>query len=438
MSQGEDLYAAREDTARPAFELALRGYDKRQVDQYVARTDSEIAGLEAERERSQGRLRDLAGQIQQMQAELTDLRQRPAQIDQASFRDLGPMVDQILALAEKQADAIVTSAAQRAAQHQSDAEKALAEAREHADEMRAEGQRAREQAEQEAKQLAEQSAQQAEQSRTETEAAAEAARTQLQQEIEAARTQAQQELAQWKAGVDRDITEQRNAATQKNAALHAEAQQYSADIRRRTDEQAAAHQQQLAVVQQEIRARQQAVAQLQGELETAQQRLTQLRQEGAAAETEVNQLQQRLGEVTQDLSAELARLDDARRSADSAERHAKEVRARVQREAKRVADLAAAAVMAAAAGGAETGEYPKVVRPGGNPVAAAPAVPVPAGPVLEVPEAAEPDDDDTDLPVVPLGRELPALTVATPARGNTLVVPVQREPQAEHAAADAE
>ena len=33
----------------------------------------------------------------------------------------------------------------------------------------------------------------------------------------------------------------------------------------------------------------------------------------------------------------------------------------MQREAKRVAELAAAAVMAAAAGGADTGEYPRVM-----------------------------------------------------------------------------
>jgi hypothetical protein len=33
----------------------------------------------------------------------------------------------------------------------------------------------------------------------------------------------------------------------------------------------------------------------------------------------------------------------------------------VQREAKRVAELASAAVMAAAMGGADTGEYPKIV-----------------------------------------------------------------------------
>jgi hypothetical protein len=70
-----------------------------------------------------------------------------------------------------------------------------------------------------------------------------------------------------------------------------------------------------------------------------------------------------VAKIRQDLTHELTRLDEARRAADSAERHAKEVRARVQREAKRVADLAAAAVMAAAAGGGDTGEYRQVPAP---------------------------------------------------------------------------
>jgi hypothetical protein len=76
---------------------------------------------------------------------------------------------------------------------------------------------------------------------------------------------------------------------------------------------------------------------------------------------EVVQLQQRLNEVGQALIAEHNRLDEARRAGDAAEQHAKDVRARVQREARRVAELAAAAVLAAAAGGADTGEFPRVV-----------------------------------------------------------------------------
>src|SRR5689334_17651112 len=118
MSQGGDPYAVRDDVAgQPSFELALRGYDKRQVDRYVSRADSEIAGLSAERERAYHKLQELSTQVRQLQAELNEVRQRPSRVDRASFRHLGPMVDQILALAEKQAEAITSNTAQRAAEH---------------------------------------------------------------------------------------------------------------------------------------------------------------------------------------------------------------------------------------------------------------------------------------------------------------------------------
>src|SRR5690606_23806195 len=85
--------------------------------------------------------------------------------------------------------------------------------------------------------------------------------------------------------------------------------------------------------------------------------------EAAGLEREITHLQQRLNETSQDLTAELDRLEQARQAADAAERHAERVRARVQREAERVAHLAAEAVMAAAARGGETGEYPMVIHP---------------------------------------------------------------------------
>src|SRR5262245_53401822 len=104
MSQSGELFAVREDmTSQPRFDLALRGYDKRQVDLYVSRADSEVAALAAERERSYGQIKNLTAQLQLQHAELTELRQREPTVERASFRHLGPMVDQILALAERQA-----------------------------------------------------------------------------------------------------------------------------------------------------------------------------------------------------------------------------------------------------------------------------------------------------------------------------------------------
>jgi cell division septum initiation protein DivIVA len=300
MSHGDELFSPREDkTSRPSFVAALRGYDKRQVDEYVWKVDSELATLLTERDRALGRIEHLSAHLKQVQTELTDLRQQPPRVDRASFRDLGPTVDQILALAEKQATEITDAAGQRAAEQRDEAEKVLTEAWHRAERLRADSEAAHERAEQEAKRINEQCIQQAEDARAEAAALLEAAQAQTQQEVEA---------------------------------------------------------------------RNEALTQLQGMLDTTQQQLTQSRQEGAAAEREVNQLRHRFDEVNQQLETELNRLEEVKRAAQSAERHAVDVRARVQREAERVAQLAAAAVMAAAARGAETGEYPIVVppRPGAN------------------------------------------------------------------------
>jgi chromosome segregation ATPase len=351
---------------RPGFEIALRGYDKRQVDQYVAKVDSEIAALVADRTRSFGQIQELVGKLQKLQGELTELQQRPPQIERASFRHLGPMVDQILALSEKQAEAIIAGAAERASHHQAKADRMLVEAREQADGLRAQGDATREEAEKEAARLKELGAQQIEQTRSEVEAMVQAARAQVQQEAEATRTQTQQELTQ----------------------------------------QVAAHQQQLASVLHEIEGRQKVVSQLRTEMDAFQQRLVQTRQEGVAAERELHQIQHHLGEVNGELTVQLNRLEEAKRAADAAERHAKDVRARVQREAERVANLAAAAVMAAAQRGAETGEYPQVtLQPRGD---------EPAG------EAAAP--------------EPPADANGHFRREADPLVPAQREPQSQEAA----
>jgi cell division septum initiation protein DivIVA len=395
MSHSEEPPEAGVETnSRQSFEVALRGYDKRQVDQYVSQVDSEIATLVAGRDRALGEIKTLTAQLRQLQAELTEMRGRPVQIDRASFRDLGPMVDQMLALAEKQAGEIVSTATQRAANREAEADKMLIEAREQAGQMlrilegqlaarrtaadkahddrravaeaelaqireladkaRAEGETARQQAEQEAHRIKEQNAQHVERARVQVDAL-----------LKAARTQVEQELAQRRAELEGEIGERRTEAAQKIAALHAQAQQQADEVRQRMNEHAVAHQQQLTILQEEIQAQRQTLAELQSQVDAADQRLGQSSQKQAAMDNEVVQLQQRLNEVGQALTVEHNRLDEARRAGDAAEQHAKDVRARVQREAKRVAELAAAAVLAAAAGGADTGEFPRVVLPAG-------------------------------------------------------------------------
>lgn len=217
---GEELFTPRGGTnARPSFEVALRGYDKRQVDDYVSRVDNIVSTLAAERDRALSQVHELAAHLEQVQGELTELRQQPPRVDRASFRDLGPTVDQIIALAEHQAQNITDAAAQRAAEHQAEAERLLNEARQEAERLQAEGKAAYEQAEADAQRINEQSVQRLENARAEAESMLEAARAQTEQEVQARRQvlaqlqgeldNAQQQLAQVRqegAAIEREIS----------------------------------------------------------------------------------------------------------------------------------------------------------------------------------------------------------------------------------------
>jgi chromosome segregation ATPase len=333
--------------------------------------------------------------VQQLRAEVAELQGRTIQIDRAAFSDLGPMVEQMLTLAEKQAAAIVGHATQRAASREAEADKLLNEARERAAHMtrdletqlvlrrktadkahddhkaaaeaelaqvrqevervRAKADSDREQAEQEAQRLAEQNERHVDRARAEARAL-----------VDAARTEAAQELASKRAELDREIGERRAEAAQKIAALHAQAQLQADELHKQLNAQAAAHQQQMDILSEKINAQRQTLGEIQAELAAADQRLAQSGHQQSTIDREVAQLQQRLGDVGQALETEIQRLEQARRAGAAAEQHAREVRLRVQREAQRVAERAAAAVLAAAAGGGETGEFPQIVLESGT------------------------------------------------------------------------
>lgn len=130
MSHGEELFALGGDvTTEPSFESALRGYEKRQVDRYVARAEHEIATLTAEREQAYTQIHKLAGQVEHLQRDLAQVRKQAAVVDRASFKHLGPRVEQILALAEEQADAILAAANEEIDARRAAAEHIIDEAR---------------------------------------------------------------------------------------------------------------------------------------------------------------------------------------------------------------------------------------------------------------------------------------------------------------------
>jgi cell division septum initiation protein DivIVA len=127
MSHGGEIFGLGGDAAvEPSFETALRGYEKKQVERYVARAETEIAALASEREQAYSQLQAMAGQLDRLQQEAAQSRRQPA-LTEVSFRHLGPKVEEILAKAEEVAADIKSSATEDIAARLAEAERIRAE-----------------------------------------------------------------------------------------------------------------------------------------------------------------------------------------------------------------------------------------------------------------------------------------------------------------------
>src|SRR5690554_3180221 len=112
MSHSGDILALGQGGATEAsFDTALWGYRRPHVDAYVAQAESMIAALEEEREQAYAQIRALTAQVKHLRTELERLARRPPVPDRVSFRHLGPYVEQILTMAEEQAELIRANAA---------------------------------------------------------------------------------------------------------------------------------------------------------------------------------------------------------------------------------------------------------------------------------------------------------------------------------------
>src|SRR5262249_7192642 len=113
MSHGGDLFDLdRGDSSDSVFDIVLRGYHKGQVDKELARADAIVAAITGERDEAYAQIQALVAQVHELQMHLATLRRRTAADATVSFRHLGPRVEQILTLAEEQAEAIRASAIQ--------------------------------------------------------------------------------------------------------------------------------------------------------------------------------------------------------------------------------------------------------------------------------------------------------------------------------------
>ena len=102
MSHGGEIFGLGGDAAsEPSFETALRGYEKKQVERYVARAENEIAALASEREQAYSQIQAMAGQIDRLQQEVAQARRQPGARRRGLVPAPRPPVEQILAMAEE-------------------------------------------------------------------------------------------------------------------------------------------------------------------------------------------------------------------------------------------------------------------------------------------------------------------------------------------------
>ena len=120
------------DSDDPFFDVGLRGYDKRQVDDYVARSSAQIAELTAARDAALAIGADRAAQLASREGQIEALNQRVASagsaIDPASVSD---RIREMLQLATDEA-----AQTRRAAEQE--AERVIASARADAERVRTE------------------------------------------------------------------------------------------------------------------------------------------------------------------------------------------------------------------------------------------------------------------------------------------------------------
>src|SRR5690349_8695514 len=113
--------------ARPEFDPSLRGYDRSQVDEYIAQLDEEVRALQSDRDLAAARSADLAAQLASTSAVVESLRRElrmateavtPSNIDERVAEQLRAAQNEAATLREmahKEADFVRRGAAEYAA-----------------------------------------------------------------------------------------------------------------------------------------------------------------------------------------------------------------------------------------------------------------------------------------------------------------------------------
>lgn len=212
------------------FEVVMRGYNRRQVHDYMMRTRNQIRDLEE-------RLARAIEQAEQGRLELAEARRRMVEAPQ-SYDDLSPRLAQILKLGEEEAaskrsDAEAEAASVRDAA-KSEADRLLTTSRETADKILTSAQAEAERRVNEATQAAERMLSQA--------------GTDAEEQLNAARGEAEEFLRESRAEAERVLAAAQAESDQLLKAAHAQADQLVTGARDEADSMLAAAQQRTATL----------------------------------------------------------------------------------------------------------------------------------------------------------------------------------------------
>ncbi|MDQ6875754.1 MAG: DivIVA domain-containing protein [Actinomycetota bacterium] len=142
--------------ALPSFDVARRGYDRGQVDEYLDRLEQSLAVAHSHRDAAQADRNTAVQRVAALEQQLSEARRKLTEGERPTYASLGARVEQMLRLAEEeaeqirhaavahtngaraQAETLFEQAQLRAAQAERDFEEALAERRRQAEEEGAE------------------------------------------------------------------------------------------------------------------------------------------------------------------------------------------------------------------------------------------------------------------------------------------------------------
>lgn len=103
--EGEsDLFPMIAPPALPTFDLTLRGYDRRQVDEYLDRLEHDLSVAQADRDAAAARIALTEKRLNELEHELQAARAQLTESSHPTYAGLGKRVEQLLSIAEEEAD----------------------------------------------------------------------------------------------------------------------------------------------------------------------------------------------------------------------------------------------------------------------------------------------------------------------------------------------